>query len=88
MKKPEMNLPIKKIVMAAIDRKTTQLLLHISDHLKVKRFDAKNITIGTIKEKKILEIKMFYKGDEWLVCQQVMGANGIEEINFKSKYIS
>jgi hypothetical protein len=51
MKKPEMNLPIKKIVMAAIDRKTTQLLLHISDHLKVKRFDPKNITIGTIKEK-------------------------------------
>ncbi len=85
---PTLELNLEPIVSKIISNKVLEIFNYIKDLRKIKNFDVEFIEYKQSEPKNgIVKLKVYYKGDLWLKCKQTVSVNGIERIEFVSKYI-
>ena len=87
---PLMTLNVQPVIAKIMHDKVIQIMLHIARKKKIKELEMqfmKSKTMPIEEGQKYIEMKIYYKGDVWITAKQYNGLNGIEKIDFESKYI-
>lgn len=85
---PEMTLNVQGYVMQLMHEKIQEIIEHIREVKNVHNYSPAHLQAKTKRiNESVLRVSVMYKGDLWLSCIQTLGINGIETVEFKSKYV-